>query len=343
MHHGRRRRPRSPVWLAGAVLVVVLGAAAVTVGILRMNDDGGSAPPAAPAIANPAPARAPLQQTLEVDPTSGYAAVARASDAGRQALTAQNLAFSNGGKGQYGGEVTAYDPGAFDPVRLRRNATQLTVRDHQASFVPDFAFPAAGSGDSRPYHTDVLGWQDPSGIWVLVYAAPGASLPRDELLRFAAAVTVGPPRDLRAPFRLGPLPDGLTATYVRSVDIQSDDLNAATVGLSAAGRRPSGGAVYDAVPPGVALAITAAVPGKDAPDTPGDLKVAGHDAWYTTGTNPLSAPGAGGKLTVATGQCLVTVEAADRKRTPRADLQRMVAAMTIGDCRDPDTWIPPLS
>jgi hypothetical protein len=325
-----------------AVLALVLGAGAVTAAILRANDDAGSRPSPAVAPTNSPPARTPLQQTVDLDPRTGYATAVRTSDAGRQTMTAQTLAFGDGVKRGYGGEVTVYDPGAFDPARLR-DATPLTVRDHPASLTTDFAFPESTSGDAEPYRTEVIAWQDPTGVWVLVYAAPDATVSRDELLRFAATVTVGSPRDLRAPFHLGPLPAGLTPTYVRSADIEWDDRDAATIGLSAADRRPSDAAVYDATPAGIAVSITAAVRGRNEPEKPADFTIAGHDAWYTTGTNRLSAPGDGGKLTVATEGCTITVEAADRKRTPRAALRRMVEDMTIGDCRQPDTWIPPLS
>jgi hypothetical protein len=161
-------------------------------------------------------------------------------------------------------------------------------------------------------------------------------------LRFADTVTVGERADLRAPFRLGPLPAGLTPTYLRSAAVESGR-SLATVGLSAADRRPSDAAVYDAPPPGTAVSITAAVPNRNGPKKPPEFTVAGHDAWYTTGANTLNAAGAGARLTVAAQGCTLTVDATDREHTPRAALQRIVEGMTIGDCDQPDTWISPLS
>lgn len=340
--HGRRRRRGSSVRLTLAVLVLALGVvAAIVIVVLSTADDGAQPPPvAAPAEPTP-PAHQLSWHTIVLDPRTGYTATVRTSDVGRQTLTAQNLAFGDGDKRRYGGEVTVYEAGRFDPARLR-DATPLAVRDHPASLVTDFTFPESTGGDGRPYRTEVLGWQDVSGVWVLVYAAPGTTVSRDELLRFADTVTVGERADLRAPFRLGPLPAGLTPTYLRSAAVETGR-SLATLGLSAATRRPSDAAVYDAPPPGTVVSITAAVPGPDDPRKPADFTVAGHDAWYTTGANALNADGAGGKLTVAAAGCTLTVEAANREQTPRAALQRIVEGMTIGDCDQPDTWISPLS
>jgi|SRR6266498_3962895 hypothetical protein len=339
--HGRRRRRGSSVRLTLAVLVLVLGVcAAIVIVVLTTGDDGAQPPPVA-APAEPPPAQTLSWHTIVLDPRTGYTATVRTSDVGRQTLTAQNLAFGDGDKRRYGGEVTVYEAGRFDPARLR-DATPLAVRDHQASLVTDFTFPESTSGDGRPYRTEVIGWQDVSGVWVLVYAAPGTTVSRDELLRFADTVTVGERADLRAPFRLGPLPAGLTPTYLRSAAVETGR-SLATMGLSAADRRPSDAAGYDAPPPGTAVSIKAAVPGPDDPRKPPDFTVAGHDAWYTTGPNALTAEGTGGRLTVTAGGCTLTVDAADRERTPRAALQRIVEGMTIGDCHQPDTWISPLS
>jgi hypothetical protein len=339
---GRRRRHGSSIGPAVVLLTLVLGVvAAIVIVVLSTADDGAQPPPVA-APAEPSP---PTQQlswhTIVLDPRTGYTATVRTSDVGRQTLTTQNLAFGDGDKRRYGGEVTVYEGGGFDPARLR-DATPLTVRDHPASLVTDFTFPESTSGDGRPYRTEAIGWQDVSGVWLLVYAAPGTKVSRAELLRFADTVTVGERADLRAPFRLGPLPAGLTPTYLRSAAVETGR-SLATVGLSAANRRPSDAAVYDAPPPGTAVSITAAVPGPDDPRKPADFTVAGHDAWYTTGANALNAEGAGGKLTVAAAGCTLTVEAANREHTPRAALQRIVEGLTIGDCDQPDTWISPLS
>ena len=38
-------------------------------------------------------------------------------------------------------------------------------------------------------------------------------------------------------------------------------------------------------------------------------------------------------------RCVVTVESA----RPRADLDALIENLTIGDCADPESWIPPLN
>nr|BFE69550.1 hypothetical protein GCM10020092_028510 [Actinoplanes digitatis] len=178
---------------------------------------------------------------------------------------------------------------------------------------------------------------DPSGVWVVVYADParatgGAAVDRDDLLRLAAAVRVGAPRDLRMPLRLGTvLPAGLQLTYVRSPD-QRLDRGPAAIGLSAATRGPAAAGVYAQAPPG--LDLTVLIAPRDAAwnerraALAGTTRSAGFEAWYDGSR----------RLTVQAERCVVTIDAA----LPRAELDRLVERMTIGDCADPDSWIPPV-
>ena len=62
-------------------------------------------------------------------------------------------------------------------------------------------------------------------------SAPGERTTRGDLVRLAESVTLAQPRDLRTPFRLGALPNGLAVTYVRSVRGEATAA-AASVGLS---------------------------------------------------------------------------------------------------------------
>ena len=212
--HGRRRRGHAALWLTGVAAMLVIGGAAVTAGMIRLQGDDPEAPAAALPEAQ-TPARKAGQITIDLNPTSGFVAAVRGTDATRQFVTARNFSPS-GESGRYAGEVTAFDPGTFDDAALRQGEL-ITVRGHDARFVPDYKFAELSDG-GKPYQTPLVGWQDPSGTWVLVYRAPGQRVDRDELESLAASITIAPPKEVRTPFRLGRLPAGLAATYVRSIE-----------------------------------------------------------------------------------------------------------------------------
>jgi hypothetical protein len=255
------------------------------------------------------------------------------ADGLRQSLTVQDLGYNDSRDGVYGGEVTAFPPGTLDEGQFRAGEP---VDD--AFYLPAFVFAEHTAGDAKPWRTPAVGRPDPSGVWVVAYADParanaGAAVDRDDLLRLAAAASVGPPRDLRSPLRLGArLPAGLQLTYVRSPE-QQIDRQPSVLGLSAPTRRSSGAGVYAQAPQG--LDLTVLIAPRDAgwdkrrAALTGATKSAGLDAWYERGT----------RLTVQAERCVVTIESA----LPRAELDPLVEQMTIGDCADPDSWIPPLS
>jgi hypothetical protein len=120
-----------------------------------------------------------------------------------------------------------------------------------------------------------------------------------------------------------------------------------TVGLSAPRRAASRTAVYDTAPAGITVTVSAAAPddewAAERAGLTGKVTVAGHTGFYTTGRNPLSPDGEGSSLIVDTGHCVLRLHTADRARIGPADLERLVADMTIGDCGNPETWITPLS
>jgi hypothetical protein len=330
------------LWLTSVAAVLVIGGAAVTVGMVRLQRDDAEAPGAA-VPQEQAPVRKAGQITIDLNPTSGFVAAVRGTDATRQFVTARDFS-PNGESGRYAGEVTAFDPGKFDGSALQRGET-ITVRDHDALYLPNYTFAKLSDG-GKPHRTPLVGWQDPSGVWVLVYRGPGQRVERDALESLAASITIAPPKEVRTPFRLGALPAGLAPTYVRSVEDERDG-RGGTVGLSAPGRRESQAAVYDAAPAGVTVTVSAAR--RDAKWTAekatltGSTKAGGHHAWYDTGRNPLSRGSTGSTLVVETDHCVIRLTAADRAEVTRADLDAMVADMAIGDCADLDTWIAPLS
>jgi hypothetical protein len=306
---------------------LVAGIAVIAVGTLRMRDGDPVTAPAAPAE----PGRRPWQLTLSVDQTAGYVVTAGVTDGARQALTVQNLGLGDDPDGTYGGEVTSFPPGTLDE---RQFGTAEQVGDHR--YLARFVFAGHTTGDTDPWEGPAVGRRDPSGTWIVVYAdteRPGGRIGRAELLRLAEAVTLGPPRDLRLPVRLGlALPKGLQLTYLRSPD-QRIDRGRAAAGFSTADRPASGAAVYSGLPPKLDIALLTGARNdawaRDRATMTGETRVAGLPAWYEPGK----------RLTVEAERCVVTVEST----LPRADLDSLVEQLTIGDCTDPDSWIPPLS
>ncbi|WP_148308117.1 hypothetical protein [Actinoplanes friuliensis] len=327
---GTHTRGRRGTWIAAlSVAVLVACTAAVIIGANQWRSDEPVAAPAAPVD----PGRRPWQVTLDLDTKAGYVISAGVSDGARQGLTVQNLAFSGKPDGVYGGEVTAFPPGTLDEQ-------QLTVgeRVNDAWYVPDFTFAEHTARDGKPWQAPAVGRPDPSGVWVVVYADPArsvgeAAIGRDDLLRLAAAVRVGPARDLRLPLSLGAgLPAGLDLTYVRATD-QQLDRQPPTLGLSRATREPSGAGLYARPPGGLDVIITTEPRNGDwdkrRPALTGPTTAGGLQAWYEQGK----------RLTVEAERCVVTIESA----LTRAELEKLVDRMTIGDCADPESWIPPLS
>jgi hypothetical protein len=325
---GTHTRHRRGLVATVIVAVLVAGVLVVIVGALRMR--GSDEVTAAPVVTVD-PGRRPWQVTLDVDQTSGYVVTAGVTDGARQTLTVQDLALGDKEDGSYGGEVTSFPPGTLDE---RQFSTAEPVGD--SWYLATFTFAGHGTGDAEPWRGPAVGRRDPSGTWIVIYADTGrrdGTIARADLFRLAAAVRLGPARDLRLPLRLGPaLPKGLELTYVRSPDHRIDQRQAA-VGFSAATRRPSGAAVYTGLPQDLDIAVLT-----DARDDAwatarktltGQTEVAGLPAWYEPGK----------RLTVEADRCVVTVESA----LPRTDLDNLIKDMTIGDCADPDSWIPPLS
>jgi len=322
--HIRHRRGLVTALIAA---LLVTGVTVVTVGALRLAGDDEPAAPAAVLDGG----RRPWQVTLEVAASSGYVVTAGVTDGARQTLTVQNLGLGGGPDGVYGGEVTAFPPGTLDETQFR---TGEDIRDF--SYLTTFTFVGHSAGETKPWRGPAVGRRDPSGTWIVVYTdterADGA-ISRSDLLRLAAAVTLGPPRDLRLPVHFGPgLPADLRLAYVRWPDHRVDR-RPAELGFSTTAREPSGAAVYAGLPPGLDVAVLAgardAAWAKTRLTLTGPTKVAGLPAWYS--------PGA--RLTVEAERCVITVESA----RPRAELDTLIENLTIGDCADPESWIPPLS
>ena len=316
------------VWIATmAVVLLVAGVAVVALGVLKTREDGDAA---APIIAETG--RKPWQVAIDLDISAGFLVTAAVVDAGRQTLTVQNIGLNDNPAGAYGGEVSAFEPGVLDENQLHGGEAVNVDVDLDARYVPAYTFAAHGDGAAQQWQTPAVGWQDPSGTWVLVYGDETTT--KESLLKLAGAVRLGTPRDLRMPFRLsGGFPDGLAPTYIQSPENKVGGLPP-TVGLSAPSRTPSRAAVYRTESPSLDLSVSAAPRDAQWATTRKTLgaaaKVAGHDTWFDSG-----------QLTVETDRCIIHVRGATT--APRDQLARIVDGMTIGDCTDLDSWIPPLA
>jgi hypothetical protein len=331
----RRRRRILSATAAAAVVAVVAASLPLVTAAHRAG------PPQPPPAATPT-YRQPWQTTLTLDPAAGYVVESHGTDATREMLQAGRT----GGDGDHGGVVVAHDPGTFDPARLLAGE-RVTVSDHAAWLVRDYGFDRQMSGVAgRPLRTVVVGWQDPAGAWVLVHrGSPPGTDPR-HLLTFAAAVRVGPARDVRSPLRFGWTPGGLSLSYFQTFD-RDDDQVVMAAGFASAGRAPADAATYNGMPPGLELTVTAAP--ADARQLPDDrtwpgarFTVAGHSAWYSDGNGPSAVREGASELLVDAGSCLVRIESRDRRRISRDDLNRLVEHIRFGRCDAKTGWTRPI-
>jgi hypothetical protein len=327
----RIRRRRRVAAAAGAAVLVAVVAVAVPVVTQRHRADG-------PAPATTPVERAPGEITLGVDLASGYAVTSQDNDENLQRIIFRNPTDKSSG---FLASATAYDPSAgFDPTRLRRGE-RTTVSGHGAWYVSDYPFGGYVFGKRTQLVVQALGWQDPSGTWVLVYEQPNV-VPRASgdpgrarLLQDAQAVRIGPILPMTAPVSLGPLPAGLPMNSVRS-----DRRTQAVVML---GGKPSPlDAVYVVGPPsGTAVMIEERPDGPNAqiPDSATRVApIAGHNAWFTKATSGTAL--GGGSLWVRARGCTITFSAWDRAQASARQLREIAAAATYADCTDPATWGP---
>ena len=262
----------------------------------------------------------------------------------------------------HGGTVTAYDPGTFDPAALERGE-RVTVGGHPAYWVPTLTgepLPPAedSSQQTRNLAMAAVGWQDTSGVWVTV----SDTASREALMRLAAAVRLGPPRQITAPVQFGWVPGGFPLSYASSTD-ESGGITglSSTVGF-AASRPPA--AVPEMLFPmqassGLALSVltvpktsrgwTELVDPEGAPPgkvpTPQWKTIGGQRAWYLpdSAQPQLFAAGPGAHLLIDAGDCGVLIRIGDLGQVSYDELVRTVAAMTFSSCTDAASWRPVVS
>ena len=282
----------------------IVAAAALAVGMLLAPGQE-----ATPAPAGPSPAvRTPRERTLGLAPGSGFVTEAYATDTTRQQLTVR--APRADGDPAYA-QVTAYEPGAFEPESLSRGALVL-VGGHSAWYGND-----AWHG-TNPVPT--VAWRTTYGTWVSVTGTGD----RSTLFRLARAVRLHPPVPVAAPVGLTWLPTGLA---LASAQI-GDGKYAAT--FTARRRR-----TYDlrlSAYPVTSDDWTNGTLGLGAPSH----TVAGYNAWYSEKSNSS-------QLLVEAGRCGVRIQVSDATRLPLSVLDRMLRVATIGSCDGFGDWPPILS
>ncbi len=336
-----RRRRRIAAATAAAVAVVAASVPFVTA--------AHPARPPQPAPAAPSNYRQTWQTTLSLDPAAGYVVTSRGADATRELLLADR---PGGAFPDQGGLVSAYDPGTFDPARLL-TGDPVTVAGHPAWHVSDYVFARnVANVDGPSLRTPVVGWQDPGGAWVLVHQAARPGTDPRFLLAFAAAVRVGPPRELRSPVTVGPVPAGLPLSHVATYD-RDDGQPVLTAGFAPASRGPEDAAQYNGPPAGLRLTVTAFP--ADSPTWPAErasvvgqataadtLTVAGHTAWYAAGNGPMAVREGGSALLVDAGSCIVRFEVVDRREVGRDELIGVAAGTRYGSCDSTSGWARPV-
>jgi hypothetical protein len=328
----RRRR-------AGYTAVVALATAAV-LGLAPAAVHGPDKPIGATTAAH---YRDAMQLTLGIAGGSGYKIVFSGVVGSTQYAVARLASDPNTSDG---GTVLVHDPGTYDGRRLLAGA-RVTVGGHPAYYVPDLPMGTIlkmGTGQSKPTAATVpaVGWPDASGAWVVVYDTSPLPGPEPRLLAVAAAVTLGPPTDVRVPFQLGYVPAGLRPTLA-----QLDRYDTINTVVSLGGQprwdtpwQPAG--IDFRLPLGIQVLPRGDYVDSPEAGKPPTAQIAGHDVWYYTDMlgSGLVFPAEGSSMIVHFGRCHMEIVVADRARIPYPELARMVTNIRFADCNDPATWTP---
>lgn len=330
-----RRRTRIRT-VAAAVVAVALAAGAASVAA-RLDATEPPPNPAGPMTFY----REPFELTLGLAPDPVYFTMTHGTQGKTQFLVARTLGNP---KDATGGTVEVHDPGTFDPTRLLRGE-RVTVHGHPAFYVENLEPPApasSGPGGS-PYRIGAaVGWQDPSGAWVIV--SDGSN--RAEMLRLAESVRLTAPRTARAPVRFGWVPGDLPVTYTESRDVAANGVSADIGFGTPAGSVDERSGLFFMIPFGTPLSVTA-LPmdgimtawGQDYADRPMHT-IGGHRTWYIEGDGGNFSNRDGSHLLIQAGSCGITISVEDRAKIPYQALVRMVENMTFGGCDDTSDWLP---
>lgn len=349
---GRIRRRRR-LAVASAVVVALVVPVAVVAAFQQMGVVESAVTPASP------PYRSTLQVTVGVDPDSGYSVLDYWVNRDRQQF---RLRPSHGIDDAV---VVVHNPGTFDSAPLR-SGRPVTVGGRTARYVPDLdlGVSCTVAGPGRPtgprgacavrpsgpgvVRMPVIGWAEPSGAWVLVFLSAGST--EADLSRTAAAVRISSPRDVRAPYRLGYLPAGLTGVYAATTDSGPWQPHSLLAFDTDPATPVSGLDTATGILPDVTADLTiAAVPrspyvDEKATELGRPTKVAGLDTYYGTqnvGSWRIELGAA--VLVVVAGACQFQFAVRDSTAVVYPELVRMVENATFADCATPATWTTPLT
>lgn len=322
----RRRRVTAVSGVAALVAVVAMVAPIVAD---RRHADG--LPPATVPVE-----RATGQVTLGVDPASGYVMTSQDVDADGQRIAFRIPPAASKEKSFLTAAIAVDPDVSFDPSRLQAGE-RTTVSGREAWYVSDYplgTYTPKNLTSTQRSETDValVGWRDPSGIWVLAFQENNDDPDRGKLLAAAQALRIHPAQDMTLPISFGRLPDGLPLNMVRS-----DRRTSAFVTLGGA-TAPPDTRWFVGPSPGTAVMIQVQ-PGTELPVRGTRVaRVAGHDAWYSKATSGTAR--GNGTLSVRAGNCTVAFSAWDEDQASAAQLREIAAAVTYADCTDPTTWGP---
>ncbi|MBM2619487.1 hypothetical protein JIG36_28430 [Actinoplanes sp. LDG1-06] len=332
-----RLRRRNRLRAVGAVVVAVAVAVTVPVVVRSYAADPPRPNPAGPMTYY----REPYELSLELAPSRVYFTMTHGTEGKTQFLIARPIANSQKASG---GTIAAYDPGTFDPTRLRQGE-RVTVQGREAFYVKQLDPPAPSSSGpmGAPYRVGAaVGWQDPSGVWVTV----SESADRAEMLRLADAVRLTTPRAARAPVRFGWVPRGLPVSFTESRDIAEYGVSA-SIGFGGpsepAGQvSPSFFMPYDTPLTVMALPMKGIMTAWGENYSDGRTRtIGGHPTWYLDGEKDnLTDGGKGSQFMIQAGDCGITVVVRDKTFIPYEDLVRMAGNMSFGGCDDTSDWLP---
>jgi hypothetical protein len=319
---GRVRRRRKMAYAAGAAvaLAAVVAVAPTAAGYIGRPTASDSAASATPAY------RTPLQVTVNLDESAGRFKLEYGIVGGTQFIVVRSSNTAPGGSGT----ILVHDPGTFDSSSLE-NGEPITIGGHRAYFVPAM----------EPGGWPAIGWQDPSGAWVIVAGIGRPEQVRAGLTQIAEAVRLGEPRDALVPYQLGYVPRRLPVTSLTISDYRPSETNVVT---GFGGQPTLDSLLPTAVSRDMPLQIQV-LPRSDyvdshTPRTP-PTKIAGYDSWYITTQGDVVPPPNGAILLVSVNNCSVQIQTGNRDQIPYQELKKLVERATFADCTDPGSWLPP--